>query len=214
MNLLELATKYNAKYLHFSTSEVYGDALEYPQQESYNGNVNPIGIRACYDESKRLCETLCFDYNREFKTKVKVVRIFNTYGFNMDKEDGRVVSNFIVQALKGEDLTVYGNGEQTRSFCFVLDMIEAIIRVMSLEDEFLGPINLGNPEEITMIELAQKIIKMSNSSSKIAFKNLPQDDPIHRKPDISLANKIINWKPNISLEIGLQKTIDYFAKEI
>lgn len=214
INMLELATKNNATLLQFSTSEVYGNPLVHPQIETYLGNVNPIGIRACYDESKRVSETLCFDYNREFGTKVKVIRIFNTYGINMDCNDGRVVSNFIVQALKGEDITIYGDGKQTRSFCYVSDLIEAIERVMNNTGDFMGPINLGNPGEFTMLELADKVISLTNSKSKIVFKELPKDDPVQRKPDISLAKEIIQWEPKVMLEEGLQKTIEYFKQKI
>lgn len=214
INMLELATKNNATLLQFSTSEVYGEPEVHPQVENYRGNVNPIGIRACYDEGKRVAETLCFDYNREFGTKIKVIRIFNTYGINMDKNDGRVVSNFIVQALRGENITIYGTGEQTRSFCFVSDLVDAIVKVMNSRKEFLGPVNLGNPGEFTMIELANKVIDLTGSKSKITFENLPKDDPTQRKPDISLAKKEINWKPLIKLDEGLEKTIEYFKKKI
>lgn len=214
MNLLELATKNNAKLLHFSTSEVYGEPEVHPQPEKYRGNVNPIGIRACYDEGKRVAETLCFDYNRQFGTKIKVIRIFNTYGNNMDKDDGRVVSNFIVQALKQQDITIYGDGKQTRSFCYVSDLIEAIVRVMNTREDFLGPINLGNPTEFTILELAEKVIRLTNSNSKIVYRDLPKDDPTQRKPDISLAKKEINWEPIVDLENGIIKTIEYFKNEI
>jgi len=214
MNMLDLATKNNATILQFSTSEVYGDPLVHPQVESYRGNVNPIGIRACYDEGKRVAETLMFDYAREYGTKIKVIRIFNTYGTNMDMNDGRVVSNFIVQALNGEDITIYGDGTQTRSFCFVDDLIEGIIRMMNSDELFQGPVNLGNPGEFTMLELAEKVIKHTNSDSKIVFKDLPKDDPTQRKPDISLAKEKLNWEPHINLDEGIDKSIDYFKKEL
>lgn len=213
LNVLELAKKYNAKVLQFSTSEVYGEPLVHPQVESYRGNVNPIGIRSCYDEGKRCAESLFFDYHREFGVKIKVIRIFNTYGKNMDPNDGRVVSNFICQALNNEDITIYGDGKQTRSFCYVDDLIEAIVRVMEdTDDSFLGPINLGNPGEFTMAELANKIIALTNTKSKIKYEKLPSDDPTQRRPDISLAKKEINWEPKINLEQGLLKSIDYFIK--
>ena len=214
INLLELATKNNATILQFSTSEIYGDPIVHPQTEDYRGNVNPIGIRACYDEGKRVGETLMFDYAREFGTKIKVIRIFNTYGPGMDKNDGRVVSNFIVQALKGENITIYGEGKQTRSFCYVDDLIDGIIKMMNSNEEFQGPVNLGNPGEFTMLELADLVIKLTNSKSKIEYKPLPSDDPTQRKPDISLAKKELKWTPKIKLEEGLLKTIDYFKKEI
>ena len=214
INLLELATKNNATILQFSTSEIYGDPIVHPQTEDYRGNVNPIGIRACYDEGKRVGETLMFDYAREFGTKIKVIRIFNTYGPGMDKNDGRVVSNFIVQALKGDNITIYGEGKQTRSFCYVDDLINGIIKMMNSKEEFQGPVNLGNPGEFTMLELADLVIKLTNSKSKIDYKPLPSDDPTQRKPDISLAKKELKWTPKIKLEKGLLKTIDYFKKEI
>ena len=214
LNMLELARKNDATILQFSTSEIYGDPLIHPQIENYRGNVNPNGIRACYDEGKRIGETLMFDYHREFKTKIKVIRIFNTYGPNMDKDDGRVVSNFIVEALKNEDITIYGKGTQTRSFCYVDDLIDAIIKMMNSKEEFTGPVNLGNPGEFTMLELADLVIKLTNSKSKIIFKELPQDDPTQRKPNISLAKKELNWEPSINLEEGLKRTIDYFKKKI
>ena len=214
LNLLDLATKNNATILQFSTSEIYGDPLVHPQVEDYRGNVNPIGIRACYDEGKRVGETLMFDYAREFGTKIKVIRIFNTYGPAMDKNDGRVVSNFIVEALKGEDITIYGDGTQTRSFCYVDDLIDGIIKMMNSDESFQGPVNLGNPGEFTMLELANMVIELTNRNSKIVFKPLPSDDPIKRKPDISLAKKKLKWTPKIKLEKGLKKTIEYFKKEI
>jgi UDP-glucuronate decarboxylase len=212
LNLLELACNYNAKFLQASTSEIYGDPLMHPQNEEYFGNVNPIGPRACYDEGKRCAETLCSDFVREKNLDVKIVRIFNTYGPNMALDDGRVVSNFIVQALKNENITVYGNGKQTRSFCYVDDLVDGLIRMMN-SNEF-GPINLGNPEEYTILELAEKIIKLTNSKSEIVFKNLPTDDPKRRKPDITLAKNKLNWTPKITLEEGLKKTIKYFKELI
>lgn len=215
INMLELATKYHAKIMQFSTSEVYGDPIVHPQVESYRGNVNPIGIRSCYDEGKRCAETLCFDYNREFGTRIKVIRIFNTYGPLMDPSDGRVVSNLILQALKGEDVTLYGGGTQTRSFCYVDDLVEGIIRMMSSRDEFLGPVNLGNPSEFTIKELAEIILEMTDSKSKMIDCPLPSDDPLQRKPDISLAKKELNgWEPVVSLREGLIPTIKYFSELI
>jgi UDP-glucuronate decarboxylase len=213
-NLLELAKKNNARILQTSTSEVYGEPLEHPQTESYRGNVNPIGIRACYDEGKRLGETIFFEYHRGEGVDIKVVRIFNTYGANMNPEDGRVVSNFICQALKGEDITIYGDGTQTRSFCYVDDLVEVIIRMMNSRDGFTGPVNIGNPGEFTMIELAEKVIEMTGSSSKIVFMPLPADDPTQRRPDISLAKKELGWEPLIPLNEGLVKTINYFKGAI
>jgi len=210
LNMLKLAQKSSAIIIQSSTSEVYGDPKESPQTESYWGNVNPIGIRSCYDEGKRAAETLCFDYNRQYGVDARVVRIFNTYGPNMSLNDGRVVSNFIVQALRNENISIYGQGNQTRSFCFVSDLIEAIYRVMIMRENITMPINLGNPKEITVFELAQKIIKMTNSNSKIEYKSIPKDDPTNRKPDIALAKNILNWEPLISLENGLAETINYF----
>lgn len=213
INMLELATKYHAKIMQFSTSEVYGDPFVHPQVESYRGNVNPIGIRSCYDEGKRVAETLCFDYNREFGTRIKVIRIFNTYGPLMDPNDGRVVSNLILQALKDEDITLYGDGTQTRSFCYVDDLIEGIVRMMSSRDDFLGPINLGNPSEFTIKSLAEIILEMTNSKSILTYCPLPSDDPLQRKPDISLAKKELDgWEPRIPLREGLKLTIEYFSK--
>ncbi len=213
INMLELATKYHAKIMQFSTSEVYGDPFVHPQVESYRGNVNPIGIRSCYDEGKRVAETLCFDYNREFGTRIKVIRIFNTYGPLMDPNDGRVVSNLILQALKDEDITLYGDGTQTRSFCYVDDLIEGIVRMMSSRDDFLGPINLGNPSEFTIKSLAEIILEMTNSKSILTYCPLPSDDPLQRKPDISLAKKELDgWEPRIPLREGLKPTIEYFSK--
>ncbi len=210
LNMLELARFSNAKIMLASTSEVYGDPLEHPQKETYRGNVNPIGPRACYDEGKRVAETLFFDYYRKYKLRIKVIRIFNTYGPRMRYDDGRVVSNFIVQALNNEDLTIYGDGTQTRSFCYIDDLIEGIIRMMNSDDSFLGPVNLGNPEEFKVIDLANKIIKMTNSKSKIVLKDLPEDDPKRRKPDITLAKEKLGWEPKTPLDVGLRETIKYF----
>jgi UDP-glucuronate decarboxylase len=212
INMLDLVTKYKGKLLQASTSEVYGDPLEHPQKETYKGNVNPIGIRACYDEGKRVSETLCFDYNREYGTKVKVIRIFNTYGPNMDPNDGRVVSNFILQALKGEDITIYGDGSQTRSFCYVDDLIDGMVKMMNSPADFLGPVNLGNPGEFTVKQLAEKVIELTHSSSKIAYEPLPKDDPTQRRPVIDLAKAKLGWEPKIMLEEGLKKTIEYFKQ--
>ena len=212
LNMLELAKKYDATLLQFSTSEVYGEPQVHPQVESYRGNVNPIGIRSCYDEGKRCAESLCFDYHREFGTKIKVIRIFNTYGPNMDPEDGRVVSNFIMQALRGEDLTVYGDGTQTRSFQYIDDLIEGIWRMMNTSRaDFTGPVNLGNPGEFTMLELAEKVLKQTGSKSKLVHKPLPGDDPTRRRADISLAKKELQgWEPKVQLDEGLEKSIAYF----
>lgn len=211
IHMLDLATKNNAKIMQFSTSEVYGDPLVHPQTETYRGNVNPIGIRSCYDEGKRCAETLCFDYNREFGTRIKVIRIFNTYGPMMDPKDGRVVSNLILQALKGEDITLYGDGTQTRSFCYVDDLIEGIIRMMASPDDFIGPVNLGNPGEFTIKELADIILEMIDTDSKIVYEALPADDPMQRKPDITLASaRLGGWTPKIALRDGLVPTIEYF----
>ena len=215
LNMLELATKNNAKIMQFSTSEVYGDPEVHPQVEGYRGNVNPIGIRSCYDEGKRVGETLFFDYNREFGTRIKVIRIFNTYGPNMDPLDGRVVSNMIIQALKGEDITIYGDGSQTRSFCYVDDLVEGIIRMMGSRDDFPGPINLGNPGEFTIKELSDIVLEMIDTDSKVVNMPLPSDDPTQRKPDISLADKELNgWKPTVPLREGLVKTIEYFKNYV
>ncbi|GIW21792.1 MAG: NAD-dependent dehydratase [Candidatus Sericytochromatia bacterium] len=213
LNLLELAKENNSLFFQASTSEVYGNPLEHPQNEKYFGNVNNIGVRACYDEGKRVAETLCFDFYRKYNIKLKVIRIFNTYGPNMLENDGRVVSNFIVQAIKNNDITVYGDGQQTRSFCYISDLIDGIIK-MSEASNFIGPVNLGNPEEYKIIELAQKIIDLSKSKSKIIFKNLPEDDPLKRKPDIHLANHRLNWKPKVKLDEGLIETIQYFRNKI
>jgi len=212
MNVLELAQKVQAKVLQASTSEVYGDPTMHPQQESYWGNVNPNGIRSCYDEGKRCAETLFMDYGRQYDVKIKIIRIFNTYGPQMNPNDGRVVSNFIVQALKGEDITIYGDGQQTRSFCYVDDLVSGMIKMMNTEKEFTGPVNLGNPGEFTMLELAQKVIRMTDTQSTIVFKPLPQDDPRQRKPDITLAKQNLEWKPDVELDEGLEKTIAYFKE--
>ena len=215
LNMLELATKNNAKIMQFSTSEVYGDPFVHPQVETYRGNVNPIGIRSCYDEGERVAETLCFDYNREFGTRIKVIIIFNTYGHMMDPKDGRVVSNFIIQALKGEDITIYGDGSQTRSFCYVDDLIEGIVRMMASREDFLGPVNLGNPGEFTIRELAEIVLEMVDTKSKLVCMDLPKDDPTQRKPDITVAGRELNgWAPKISLREGLVPTIEYFKKTI
>jgi UDP-glucuronate decarboxylase len=210
INMLGLAKRVRAKILQASTSEVYGDPETHPQPESYWGRVNPIGLRSCYDEGKRCAETLFFDYLRQHKLHIKVMRIFNTYGPRMHPNDGRVVSNFIVQAIKGDDITIYGDGKQTRSFCYVDDMIQAFIRVMDTPDDFTGPINIGNPGEFTMLELAEKVIKLTGSKSKLVHKPLPADDPRQRKPDISLAKQKLDWSPKVSLEEGLRQTIAYF----
>ena len=214
INMLGLAKRCKAKILQASTSEVYGDPLIHPQVESYWGNVNPIGIRSCYDEGKRCAETLMMDYHRQNKVDIRIVRIFNTYGPNMDLNDGRVVSNFIVQALKNEDITIYGNGSQTRSFCYVDDLIDGMIKMMNNKKGFIGPVNLGNPSERTILDFAKLIIKLTNSSSKIIYKPLPLDDPSKRQPDISLAEKELNFKPKVDIEEGLIKTIEYFKKKI
>jgi UDP-glucuronate decarboxylase len=217
LNMLELAKRNNANIFQASTSEVYGDPAVHPQVESYWGNVNPVGIRSCYDEGKRCAETLFFDYHRQFNVKIRVGRIFNTYGPRMQPNDGRVVSNFIIQALKGEDLTLYGDGSQTRSFCYVDDLIEGFIRFMDIDSNketgscFSGPINLGNPTEFTVFELAEKILSIVGGDSKLSFQPLPSDDPTQRKPDINIAYKYLeNWKPKVSLEAGLIKTVEYF----
>ncbi len=212
-NMLELAKKYNATLLQASTSEIYGDPLEHPQKESYWGNVNPIGIRSCYDEGKRCAETIMMDYHRQYNSRIKIVRIFNTYGPNMHPNDGRVVSNFIVQALRGEDITIYGTGTQTRSFCYIEDLINGLIKMMESEG-FTGPVNLGNPSERTIVDLAQLIVNKIGAKSKLIFKPLPNDDPIKRKPDISLANKQLNWEPSTDINEGLDNTIKYFRKKL
>lgn len=212
--LLDLAVRNNATLLQASTSEIYGEPLEHPQSESYRGNVNPIGVRACYDEGKRCAETLCFDYHRKHDVKVKVVRIFNTYGPNMDPADGRVVSNFIIQALRGEDITVYGDGRQTRSFCYVDDLIEGLIRTIETPHDFTGPINLGNYEEVEIIKLAEMIIRLTQSKSKIVHKVIPDDDPTQRKPDTALAEVMINWNVCTTLEEGLSALIRHYQKNM
>ena len=209
LNMLNLARECNARLLQASTSEVYGDPLEHPQKETYWGHVNPDGIRSCYDEGKRGAETLMMDYNRQYKTDIKIIRIFNTYGPRMNENDGRVVSNFIIQALKNIPITVYGNGSQTRSFCYSDDLIDGAIKMMGVEN-FIGPVNLGNPIEMPVIDFAKIIIKATNSKSEIIFKELPKDDPVKRQPDISLAKEKLNWQPKYNLEDGLKKTIEYF----
>jgi UDP-glucuronate decarboxylase len=214
INMLGLAKRLNIPVLQASTSEVYGNPLVHPQTEEYWGNVNCIGVRSCYDEGKRCAETLFFDYRRQLNIAIKVVRIFNTYGPRMLPYDGRVVSNFIVQALKGKDITIYGSGKQTRSFCYVSDMVEALVAMMTTNKDVTGPINLGNPGEFTMLELAELVIEMTNSKSKMVFVDLPQDDPAQRKPDISKAKEILKWKPEVQLREGLGRTIDYFASII
>jgi UDP-glucuronate decarboxylase len=213
INMLGIAKRVKARILFASTSEVYGDPAVHPQKEDYWGNVNPIGIRSCYDEGKRAAETLMMDYHRQNRVDVKIVRIFNTYGPKMLADDGRVVSNFIVQALKNEDITIYGKGSQTRSFCYRDDLIDGMLRMMNSES-FTGPVNLGNPEEYTILDLAKKIIAMTNSKSKLAFKPLPSDDPRQRMPDIALAGKELGWKPTVSVDEGLKRTIEYFKKEL
>ena len=210
INMLGLAKRTKAKILQASTSEVYGDPTVHPQTEDYWGHVNPIGLRSCYDEGKRCAETLFFDYRRQYKLRIKVARIFNTYGPRMHPNDGRVVSNFIEQALKGAPITVYGDGKQTRSFCYVDDLIEAFVRLMATPDDFTGPVNLGNPEEFTILELAQKVIANAGSRSEIVFKPLPSDDPKQRQPDISLAKQMLQWEPVVALNEGLRRTISYF----
>lgn len=214
INMLGLAKRLKVKILQASTSEVYGDPVIHPQPESYNGNVNTTGVRACYDEGKRCAETLFFDYYRQHKVKIKVLRIFNTYGPRMHPNDGRVISNFIVQALRGEDLTIFGEGKQTRSFCYVDDLIEGMFRLMNSREGFTGPVNIGNPGEFTMMELAELVIKLTGSTSKMKFLPLPQDDPMQRKPDIALAKKELDWEPTIKLVDGLKNTIAYFEKII
>lgn len=209
-NMLNLAKYRNCKILHASTSEVYGDPVTHPQNESYWGNVNPIGIRSCYDEGKRCAETLMMDYHRQENIKIKIVRIFNTYGPNMSVNDGRVVSNFIVQALKNEDITIYGDGNQTRSFQYIDDLIDGLIKMMATDDSFTGPVNLGNPREFTIKQLAEMIIELTGSKSKLVYRPLPGDDPRQRKPDISLARKILDWSPKVDAEDGLKNTIEYF----
>ena len=209
LNMLGLAKRCNAKIMQASTSEVYGDPEMHPQSEDYWGNVNPIGVRACYDEGKRCAETLFFDYQRQHAAKIKVARIFNTYGPKMDPNDGRVVSNFIIQALKGQDITIYGDGSQTRSFCYVTELIDGFVRLMAA-DSFTGPVNLGNPMEFTIMELAEKVIEITNTKSKLKFNPLPKDDPRQRRPSITLAKKELDWSPTIGLQEGLVSTITYF----
>ncbi len=212
INMLGLAKRTKARIFQASTSEVYGDPHVHPQPESYWGNVNPIGLRSCYDEGKRCAETLFFDYHRQYGTEIKVARIFNTYGPHMNPNDGRVVSNFIVQALKGEPITIYGDGSQTRSFCYVDDLIEGFIRLMESSGDFTGPVNLGNPGEFTMIELAEKVKAITGSTSELVQKPLPQDDPKQRRPDIGLAKKLLDWEPKVKLDTGLIKTVEYFQR--
>jgi UDP-glucuronate decarboxylase len=211
INMLGLAKRVRAKIFQASTSEVYGDPKVHPQTEAYWGHVNPIGLRSCYDEGKRCAETLFFDYRRQHNLRIKVARIFNTYGPRMHPNDGRVVSNFIVQALKGEPLTVYGEGTQTRSFCYVDDLVDGFIRLMATPDDVTGPMNLGNPTEFTIRELAEKVIAMTGSKSRLEFRDLPSDDPLQRQPDISLAHKVLAWEPRVALDEGLRKTVAYFA---
>lgn len=211
-NMLDLAVKNNAKFLHTSTSEVYGNPKEHPQKESYWGNVNPIGVRSCYDEGKRFAESLIVNYRKKYGLDAKIARVFNTYGPRMRLDDGRVVSNFITQALKGEDLTVYGDGSQTRSFCYISDMIEGILKMMQSSES--GPINLGNPNEMSVLDLAKKVLELTGSSSKIIFEELPADDPVQRRPDITLARKKLGWEPKIGLEEGLRETIAWFKSKI
>jgi UDP-glucuronate decarboxylase len=212
INMLGLAKRTKAKLLQASTSEVYGDPNVHPQPESYWGHVNPVGLRSCYDEGKRCAETLCFDYHRQHGLLIKVARIFNTYGPRMHPNDGRVVSNFIVQALRGQPITIYGDGSQTRSFCYVDDLIEAFVRLMNTPDDFTGPVNTGNPGEFTIKQLAHKVIEMTGSTSRITYESLPMDDPMQRQPDITLAREELGWEPAVSLEAGLAKTIPYFEQ--
>lgn len=210
INMLGLAKRVKARILQASTSEIYGNPVVHPQEEGYWGNVNPIGLRSCYDEGKRCAETLFFDYHRQNGVNIKVVRIFNTYGPRMHPNDGRVVSNFIVQALTGREITVYGDGSQTRSFCYVDDLVEGLVRMMNGPGDFPGPVNLGNPTEFTILELAEEAIRLTGSASRIVFKPLPLDDPLQRRPDITLARKSLNWAPETDLETGLERTVDYF----
>ena len=212
--MLGAAKRCKATILQASTSEVYGDPKVHPQTEDYWGNVNPIGIRSCYDEGKRCAETLMMDYHRQNNVDIRIIRIFNTYGPNMAENDGRVVSNFILQALKNEDITIYGDGSQTRSFCYVDDLVEGMIRMMNNPQKFIGPVNLGNPSERSILDFAKLIIELTGSKSKIIYKPLPQDDPTQRKPDITLAQKELNWQPSVDIKTGLQKTIDYFKTKI
>jgi len=214
LNMLGLAKRCKAKILQASTSEVYGDPIVHPQKETYWGNVNPIGVRSCYDEGKRCAETLMMDYHRQNGVDIRIVRIFNTFGPNMDMNDGRVVSNFIVQALKGDDISIYGDGSQTRSFCYIDDLINGLVCMMNNKVGFIGPVNMGNPEEYSILDFAKFIIELTNSNSKIVYKDLPLDDPIQRKPDISLAKEKLNWQPQISVKEGLLKTIEYFDRKL
>ena len=214
LNMLGLAKRIKAKILQASTSEVYGDPEIHPQKEDYWGHVNPIGYRACYDEGKRCAEALFINYYRQNNVRIKIARIFNTYGPRMDANDGRVVSNFIVQALKGDDITIYGDGKQSRSFCYADDMIDGFIRLMNTRDKFIGPVNLGNPYEFTILELAEKILTLTHSDSRLVYKPLPKDDPVKRQPDISLAKKELSWLPSVQLDEGLKKTINYFRSFI
>lgn len=214
INMLGLAKRIKARILQSSTSEVYGDPQVHPQTESYWGHVNPIGERSCYDEGKRAAETLFVNYHKQNNVRIKIIRIFNTYGPRMHPNDGRVVSNFIVQALKGENISIYGDGGQTRSFCYVDDLIEGMVRMMNSREDFTGPVNIGNPGEFTILQLAQKVIELTNSSSKIIYQPLPSDDPMQRKPDITLARKELGWEPHVQLEEGLIKTIDFFKSII
>jgi len=213
INMLGLAKKNNSKILQASTSEVYGDPNVHPQNERYNGNVNPIGLRSCYDEGKRCSETLFMDYYREHNLKIKIIRIFNTFGPNMAKNDGRVISNFIIQAIRNDEITIYGDGSQTRSFQYIDDLIDAMIKMMSTNNNFIGPVNIGNPYEISMNKLASTILRLTNSKSQIIFKDLPEDDPKRRNPDITLAKNILSWTPKFELDKGLLKTINYFKKK-
>ena len=210
INMLGLAKRVRAKIFQSSTSEVYGDPTVHPQVEGYRGNVNPLGPRACYDEGKRCAETLFFDYHRQHKLRIKVARIFNTYGPRMHPNDGRVVSNFIMQALKGEPITVYGEGIQTRSFCYVDDLVESLVRLMATSDDFTGPVNVGNPKEFSIRELAERVVALTGSRSKLVFKPLPSDDPMQRQPDITVAHRVLEWQPKVELEEGLRKTVAYF----
>ena len=214
INMLGLAKRTRARILQASTSEVYGDPEEHPQTETYWGRVNPVGIRACYDEGKRCAETLFFDYQRQHDLAIKVARIFNTYGPNMHREDGRVVSNFIVQALQGHPITIYGSGEQTRSFCYVSDLVEGLVRLMASSHSVHGPINLGNPGEFQIIELARKVLEMTGSRSELVYESLPEDDPVQRQPDITLARKKLDWSPTVELDVGLGETIRYFERAL
>jgi UDP-glucuronate decarboxylase len=212
VNMLGLAKRIGAKVLQASTSEVYGDPTIHPQTEDYHGNVNPLGPRACYDEGKRCAETLFFDYLRQYRTRIKVARIFNTYGPNMHPADGRVVSNFIVQALRGDDITLFGDGSQTRSFCYVDDLIEGLVRLMATPDDVTGPMNIGNPHEISVRELADRVVRLTGSRSSIVFKHLPEDDPLQRCPDITMAQRVLGWEPKVPLDEGLGRTIAYFDR--